>query len=79
MTIIFRDVAFAFYVFINSSNCLKQSSLGLNLNCLSKKCSKTNLKVLQYQILTSVKISEKQLPSKTKFYSFLQLSCSNFR
>ena len=40
---------------------------------------KTNLKVFQYQISTSVKRSEKQLASKASFSTFLELSCLNFR
>ena len=43
------------------------------------KCPKTNLKVFQYQISTTVKRSEKHLASKANFNTFLQLSCSNFR
>ena len=43
-----------------------------------KKHSRPNLKVFQYQIWTSVKSSEKQFSSKTKFNMILQLSCSNF-
>ena len=54
------------------------SNLGWYLLYLSKKCPKTNLKVLQYQILTLVKRSEKQLPSKANFSLFLLLTCSNF-
>ena len=55
------------------------SNLGWYLLYLSKKCPKTNLKFLQYQILTLVKRSEKQLPSKANFSLFLLLTCSNFR
>ena len=43
-----------------------------------KKLRKTNLKVFLYQILTSVKRSEKQLPSKSNFSTFLQFNCFNF-
>ena len=46
---------------------------------LSKKRHKTNLKVFLYQISTSVKRSEKQLPSKANFSAFLLLNCPNFR
>ena len=38
-----------------------------------------NLKVFQYQNLTSVKRSERPLPSKTNFSTFCKFSCSNFR
>ena len=44
-----------------------------------KEHPRPNLKVLQYQISTSVKRSEKQLPSKANFSTFLPFSCSNFR
>ena len=44
-----------------------------------KKYSGPNLKVFQYRIWTSGKRSEKELSSKAKFSTFLQLSCSNFR
>ena len=39
-----------------------------------KKGPKTNLKVFQNQIPTSVKRSEKQLPINTNFSTFLQLN-----
>ena len=39
----------------------------------SKKRPKRNLKVCQYQILTSVKRSEKQLASKANFTTFCNL------
>ena len=66
---------FAFYVFINSSNCWKQSYLDWNLLCLSKKA---NLKVFKHQISTSMERSEKQLASKANFTTFLQLSSLSF-
>ena len=44
-----------------------------------KKRPRQNLKDFQYQVWTSVKISGKQLPSKTNFTAFSQISCSNFR
>ena len=37
--------AFAFYIFINSSNCKKQSYIGYNLLYLPKERPKTNLEV----------------------------------
>ena len=40
---------------------------------LSKKRSQTNLKDYQYQILTSVKRSEKQVASKANFSTFFNL------
>ena len=45
----------------------------------SKKHPEENLKVFQNQILNLVKRSEKQLPGKANFSTFLQLGCSNFR
>ena len=44
-----------------------------------KKGPKTNLQVFQYEILTSVERSEKQLGSKATFSTFLQLGCLNFK
>ena len=41
---------------------------------LSKKRRKTNLKLFQYQILTSVKRSEKQLASKANLEVFCNLN-----
>ena len=43
-----------------------------------KERPRLNLKVLKYQICTSVKRLKKQLLSKTNFNTFLQLSRSNF-
>ena len=43
-----------------------------------KKVPGPNLKVFPYRIWTSVKRSEEQLSSKTKFSYFLQVNCSNF-
>ena len=43
---------FAFYAFINSFNCIKQSYCGRNLLRLSKKCPRPNVKDFQYQIWT---------------------------
>ena len=36
------------------------------------------MKCFQYQMLTSVKRSEKQLSSKRRFFPILQRNCSNF-
>ena len=44
-----------------------------------KKRTKTNLKFFDYQIWTSVKRSEKQLPNTASFSHFFQLNCCNFR
>ena len=44
-----------------------------------KNCHWSNLKVFRYHNWNSVKISEKELPDKTRFNTFLQLSYSNFR
>ena len=40
---------------------------------------KTNFKVLNYQILTSVKKLEKKLRGKANFSIFLLLNCFNFK
>ena len=81
---------FTFYDFINSSSFLLIKTflftfrLNFNLNSewnwlyLSKKRLKKNLKVLHYQILTSVKNLEKTLEWKANFSIVLQLSCSYF-
>ena len=53
--------------------------IGYNLLYPSEKRTKTNLKLFQYQIQTSVKRSEKQLPSKANFCFFFLLNCSNFK
>ena len=70
---------FAFYVSFNSCNCQKQLYLSWNLLFLSKIRPKTTFKVFQYQILTSVKKSEKHLANKPNFSTFLQLSYLNFK
>ena len=57
---------------------LKQPYLCYNLLCLFKKRTKTNWNCFKYQISTTVKISVKQLPSKAKFSTLLQVNCSNF-
>ena len=44
-----------------------------------KKRPGANLKAFSYRIWTSVKRSEKELSSKTKFGTFWQISCPNFR
>ena len=46
---------------------------------LLKKRPRPNSKVLQYQIWTSVKRSEKWLSGKANFNTFSQISYSNFR
>ena len=45
----------------------------LRLNMYSKEHPKTNLKIFHYQILTSVKKLEKQLPSKENLAHFCNL------
>ena len=52
----------------------KQSYSSRNLLDFSKTRPKAILKSFQYQILTSVKRSEKQLGSKVNFSTFFQLS-----
>ena len=57
--------------------CQKQSYLGQNFLYFSKKPPKTNLKLFWYQISPSVKIPEKQLPSKADFRTWLPRNYSN--
>ena len=54
-----------------------KKSFDWNLLCLSKKLHRLNLKFFQFQIWTSLKRSEKQLPIKTNFCPFLQIGCTN--
>ena len=70
--------SFAFYVFIESPNCLKESYFGRSLLYIFKKTHAPNLKIFRYRIWTSVQRSEK-LSSKTKFSLFSHTSYSNFR
>ena len=57
----------------------KRSYLGYNILYLYKKGPKTDLEFFLYQISTSVKQPEKQLPSKAKFRTLLPLVCPSFR
>ena len=58
---------------------LKAVMFSWNLLYLSKEHPRPNLKVFGYRIWTSVKRWVKQLSTKAKFITFLQLSSSNFR
>ena len=60
---------FAFYVLLTAPVRFFSS----NLLYISRKRPKTNVKVFQYRILTSVKRSEKQLTSKASFNPFWNL------
>ena len=72
---------FAFYVFINSFNCLKQPYFVWNLLYLSKKMSSTKSETLS---IHNLGLREKiwklvKANSKTNFSAFSQSSYSNFR
>ena len=56
-----------------------QNSHTLTRICFSlfEKSPETNLKAFQHRTWTSIDRLEKQLLNKTKFSTFLQLSCSN--
>ena len=71
------DVALS--VFVNSSRFERQSYLRWNFLYLSKERLKENLEVFQYQVLTSVTGSERQLDGKAYFSTTLQFSVLNFR
>ena len=43
-----------------------------------KICPRSNFKCCQYQISTSIKISEKSLTGKTNFSTSLQITYANF-
>ena len=54
-----------------------KNSFDWNLLCLSKKLHRLDFKFFQFQIWTSLKRSEKQLPSKANFCPFLQIGRTN--
>ena len=79
MTIIVCKIFFCFLCFYEQLQLSKQPYFGWDLLYLSQIQPGRNLKVFRYWIWTSVKISVKKLSSKTKYSTFLQLSCSNFK
>ena len=72
-------IFFCFLYLYYQLQLLKTVIFRLEFTFFSKNCRKTNLKAFQYQVLTSIEKSEKQLASKAFFRTILQLRCFYFK